>query len=99
MSMPGDPPSNAETAYQRAQIVKRTHAESLLKMANVVGLGVGLRQRDGKLTDEVALIVLVRQKHPIDHLHPEEQIPASIEGVPVDVQEIGEPHAGAGDKT
>ena len=93
MSLPHDSPPNAETAYQRAQSVKRAHAESLLRMANVVGLGVGMRQREGKLTDEVALIVLVRQKQPVHQLHPEEQIPSAIEGVPVDVQEIGEPRA------
>lgn len=87
--------SKGEEAFQRAQQVKRTHAESLLKMANVVGLGVGFRHRDGELTDEVALIVLVSQKHPLNRLAAEEQLPAAIEGVPIDVQEIGEPRAGS----
>ena len=87
--------ANGEDAFQLAQQVKRKYAESLLKMANVVGLGVGYRHREGELTDEVALIVLVSQKHPLHLLAPEAQLPAAIEGVPIDVQEIGEPRAGS----
>jgi hypothetical protein len=37
----------------------------------------------------MALIVLVRQKVPISQLDPEDIIPRILDGVPVDVQEVG----------
>ena len=60
-----------------------------------VGVGVGLRSRAGTLTDEVAIIVMVSKKHLRADLSSEDLLPDEIEGVPVDVQEVGEiaPHA------
>jgi hypothetical protein len=43
----------------------------------------------GKQTDMVALVVMVTQKLPDWQLAAEDVIPTEIEGVPVDVQEIG----------
>jgi tartrate dehydratase alpha subunit/fumarate hydratase class I-like protein len=77
-------------AFQRAQAVKRAHEEELLQKPNVVGVGVGLRQLGGEITDTVAVVVMVRRKHPRAKLVTEDLIPVEIEGVPVDVQEIGE---------
>ena len=61
----------------------------LMKKANVVGVGVGLRHQGGTRSDTVALIVMVEQKIPRNLLAPEDVIPAEIEGVPVDVREVG----------
>ena len=49
-----------------------------------------MRQRGGKPTDDVAVVVMVKAKVPPSQLAPEDIIPAQIEGVPVDVQEVGE---------
>ena len=38
---------------------------------------------------EVALVVMVRRKVPEDPLAPGDRIPSEIDGVPVDVQEVG----------
>jgi hypothetical protein len=57
---------------------------------NVVGVGVGLRSRNGRVGDQIALIVMVSHKVPVAELAPGDIIPAEIEGVPVDVQEMGE---------
>jgi hypothetical protein len=80
-------------AIQRALTVKARHEARLLQKANVIGIGVGFRERGGKLTDEVALVVNVTRKLPSDQLPPEEIIPCEIEGVPVDVRETGEMRA------
>jgi hypothetical protein len=73
----------------RVQAVKSKHEKRLLRIKNVVGVGVGLRQRAGELTDEVVLTVMVRQKQPATALRPRDLIPTELDGVPVDVQEVG----------
>jgi hypothetical protein len=79
-----------KAAYEKAQAVKRVHEVELMGRANVVGVGVGFRQRGGVRTGEVALVVMVRQKVARAQLAPADVIPTEIEGVPVDVQEVGE---------
>jgi hypothetical protein len=76
--------------YEAFQAVKRAHENELMRKANVVGVGVGVRQRHSTLTQELAIVVFVRRKVPQDQLAPDDVIPAAIEGVPVDVQEVGE---------
>lgn len=78
-----------DSAFQRASELKVQFEQEMLKKANVVGVGVGLRQKDGVLTDEVALIVMVRKKVPGEELAPEDRIPTEISDVPVDVLEVG----------
>jgi hypothetical protein len=38
----------------------------------------------------LALVVMVTHKVPQSALSPEDQIPSSLEGIPIDVQEVGE---------
>ena len=78
-----------EKAIQRAMEVKARYEASLLKKANVGGVGVGFREQGGKLTDEVALVVNVTRKLPATQLSPQDVIPDKIEGIPVDVRETG----------
>ena len=47
----------------------------------------------GEPTDEIAIIVSVRRKVPAADLRPGEGIPYRLEGVPVDVVEVGTLHA------
>lgn len=81
--------SRIALALDRARAVKRAHESRLLAYPNVVGVGVGRRVRGGRLTEEIGLIVLVQAKRPSTQLAEKERIPAEIDGVPVDVQEIG----------
>lgn len=76
--------------YRRAQVVRRAALDSLMRKANVVGVGVGFRLRHGARTKEVVLVVMVDGKVPMDDLRAADQIPGEIDGVPVDVQETGE---------
>jgi hypothetical protein len=77
------------SAYRRAEQIKHQYQAELMAKANVIGVGVGLRSRAGEFTEEVALIVMVRSKVARADLHSEDLIPREIEGVPVDVQEMG----------
>jgi hypothetical protein len=78
------------SAYRRAEQVKRLHQAELLAKANVIGVGVGLRSQAGEFTEEVAIIVMVRRKVARLDLRTEDLIPEELEGVPVDVQEVGQ---------
>ena len=79
-----------QQAYHKALAVKQAHEQELLGLPNVVGVGVGLRWKGGLLTDSVALVVMVTQKIPDSRLNPANRIPGELDGVPVDVQEVGE---------
>lgn len=85
-----DTGETARLTLAQIKAVKHAHQQRLLKMANVIGLAIGYRSRGGLLTDELALIVLVDRKYSPEQLHPEDQLPAEIDGVPLDVQQVGE---------
>jgi hypothetical protein len=76
--------------YDRVREVKEAYGEQLMALPNVVGLGIGLRHVGGEPTGEVALVVLVSRKLPAVQLEDAGILPQQIEGVPVDVQEVGE---------
>jgi hypothetical protein len=82
--------ADMQTDFEKVKAVKRAHENELMTKANVVGVGVGLSQKGGVRTKALALVVMVSQKVPKSQLAPEDVIPAQIEGVPVDVQEVGE---------
>jgi len=69
--------------------VKARYEAALLRKANVVGVGIGFRERGGELTGEIALVVNVTRKLPATQLSPQDIIPDRIEGIPVDVRETG----------
>jgi hypothetical protein len=75
---------------EKIRLVRRTYEDELMSKANVVGVGLGYRQRGGERTDELALVVMVKKKVPEAMLAPGDIIPTTLEGVPVDVQEVGE---------
>jgi len=77
-------------SVERVKEIKARYEQELLSKPNVVGLGIGYREVRGQMTDQVGLIVMVRRKVPRAQLAPHEVIPAEIEGIPVDVREVGE---------
>ncbi len=78
---------NADMA--KAALVQAKYTDQLMKLPHVVGVGLGLAQKDGQPTGEVALVVMVDEKVPEILLSQEELIPSEIEGVRVDVQMMG----------
>lgn len=73
--------------------VKETSKNSLLSMQNVVGVGVGYQVTSGLKTDEYAIVIMVSRKLPIPALPPEAVLPKNVDGVKIDVIEVGELHA------
>ena len=82
-----------DPAVERIKTVKSRYEKELMARPNVVGVGIGFRYKNGQPTNEVVLIVNVSVKKPAAELAAEEIVPAEIEGVPVDVQEVGQVRA------
>lgn len=60
-----------------------------LPSTNVVGVGIGEKLDGEKPTGVLAIKFLVRKKYPKEHLSRGDLLPASIHGLPVDVEEVG----------
>ncbi len=86
---PEHPERDLRAESERITAVLQEHQAKLLSQPNVVGVAVGFQKQAGLSTQNLALVVLVDTKVPQSTLNPEEGIPASIDGVLVDVQEIG----------
>jgi hypothetical protein len=82
--------SQEASGFTRAQAVRQAHEADLMRRANVVGVGVGLRTRGGRRGREVAIVVMVKQKMARAMLAEADVLPREIDGVPVDVVEVGE---------
>ena len=63
--------------------------ERLLRYPNVVGTGIGYRQRGGRPRDELCLVVLVSQKLDRDEMAAEDILPRELDRIPIDVIETG----------
>jgi hypothetical protein len=73
----------------RVQAVKAKYERMLMDKKNVVGVGIGFRERNGELTDQMVLTVMVSQKEPWSRLRRRDRIPSELDGVPVDVKQVG----------
>src|SRR5262245_1899986 len=67
------------------------------RLANVQGVGDGIKWTDGQPTGQPAVVVLVSQKLQPDLLGPDDMVPSAINGVPTDVLAVGDLFAGGGD--
>ena len=79
----------SDQAIQHTQDVKRRYEAELLRKPNVVAVGIGYRTRGGQRTADICIVVSVKAKVPADRLKRGEALPASIDGVPIDVVETG----------
>ena len=75
---------------EQAQRVKARYEQDLMKLPNVVGVGIGFKYENGQTTETIALIVSVTHKETLNDLAWSDIIPTELEGIPVDVQEVGE---------
>ena len=69
--------------------VKNRYEAELLVLPNVIGVGIGLKEINGQITDQLSIIVNVSQKKPLSQLAPADVIPIEIQDIVTDVQEIG----------
>lgn len=56
---------------------------------NLVGVGIGEKRVSDRPTGELCVKVLVARKFPKGRIHPPDRIPASIAGIPTDVEGVG----------
>lgn len=72
-------PEAFKAAVERAR-------RTFTKIEGVVGVGYGSRQVAGRFEKELAIVVFVRQKKPVESLAPAERIPPVFEGYRTDVR-------------
>ena len=78
-----------EAGVGAALQVKNEYVHQLLGKRNVVACGVGFKQREGKWTDELCVVVSVTKKLPKAQLAAEDVVPQKLGEVKTDVLEIG----------
>jgi hypothetical protein len=80
----------------RVRAAARLHTDRILRLPNVIGVGVARRRVGGVVTDEPAVLTYVSRKLPLDSLRIDERVPRvlDVDGdeVGTDVVEISEPH-------
>ena len=79
----------ANDQMKRALDIQQRYQNYLLSKPHVVGVAVGYACVDGCETGELAVIVMVDHKLPPSELQPADRIPSRLEGVRIDVQEMG----------
>lgn len=88
----------SESAAAKVEKVHAAAVEEILQpekpLANVIGLGIGVKWTNGEPTGEPALVVLVTQKLEKDLVSEEDMVPPELKGIQTDVLAIGYPFAG-----
>jgi hypothetical protein len=67
----------------------------LLAKQNVIGVAVGFKESEGVVSEELALIALVKEKIPVAQLATRDVVPRDVDGVRTDVYEVGDLRAQA----
>lgn len=80
---------NQAQAIEHIKETKLKYEKHLMTLANVVGTGIGFKQTGGAPTGQIALVVNVEHKKPLDELDQQDIIPTEIDDVITDVQEVG----------
>lgn len=80
-------PNHGPGPIDRDEYPGQAARDALLGLPNVQGHAIGFREKDGELTDEVVVRVLVSEKVPDAALSAGEKVPRVLEGVPTDVVE------------
>jgi hypothetical protein len=74
----------------------REYTDAMLRLPNVVGVGVAMRRQGGEETDEPSIVTYVSRKVPLETLRHDERVPPLVDSdsgqVRTDVVEIGESH-------
>lgn len=70
--------------------IKEENKTAIMAKPNVVGVGVGYKVSGGVKTSELSVVALVREKLPRAALEPKEIVPREVDGVSIDVVEVGD---------
>ena len=84
-------PGGTQAAAQMSRIaaIRAKHEAELMRSPNVVGVSEGIEVKRGKPTGTPCIVVYVTRKVPKAKLSKGHPLPERIEGVPVDVVEVG----------
>lgn len=74
---------------ERARQVKQQYVNTLLAKKNVVACGVGYKETEGVMTDELCIVVSVAKKMPLAQLAEADIVPQAVDDVKTDVLETG----------
>ena len=74
---------------EKIAAVQDKYNPKLMAYPNVVGVGIGLRHRQDKTTNDLCLVVMVKQKLPANKLPAGGLLPRELDGVGIDVIETG----------
>ena len=74
---------------EQVKKVKLDYEQALMGRANVVGVGIGFKHEAGQQPMCWLWWSMWLKKKPLTDLSPEDVIPTELDGVPVDVQEVG----------
>jgi hypothetical protein len=80
---------NPQAAQAQARKILNLYRDQLMSKANVVGVGVGYRPVNGSEAKEIAIVVMVTQKFPEKQLSDDDLVPGDLEGIRVEVREVG----------
>ncbi|MEW6624277.1 MAG: hypothetical protein AB1420_14305 [Bacillota bacterium] len=64
--------------------------EKIMEIDNVVGVGIGMKEKDGMVTGDQSVVVFVKKKVKKADLRTHQLVPEKLEDNPTDVIEIGE---------
>ncbi len=79
-----------EAHYEKVRRIKKKYEDFLMSKEGVVGCSIGYKVVGGKKTEKLSILCLVKEKKPEENLKKSDLVPKEIEGVPVDVVEVGE---------
>lgn len=81
---------NLTKAQQTIASVQDSKTDEILEKANVVGLGIGLKVKDGEITDKECLTIFVSSKMEAEMLSKDDLIPKKMGNVQTDIVEVGQ---------
>lgn len=81
-------PLSGEEDAKVAQVLARHEAE-LMRYPNVVGVSQGIVMKGSEPSGQTGIVVYVQRKVAESELAPDERLPEQIEGITVDVVEVG----------
>jgi hypothetical protein len=79
---------HSEAARAAIRPVKEQVEDDLIARAGVVGVDIGEKITSGKNTGKLGIVVYVEKKKPASQVSKAQAIPAEIDGIPTDVQEL-----------
>lgn len=82
-----------DSNYDNIDETRAKHTKELMQKANVVGVGLGYKQKKGKHTKQISIVVFVEKKFLLDELLPKDVVPMQLNGFDTDVIESGKFYA------